>query len=385
MADAAILAVVVGARLLVPLLIARFPVPAILACLVIDAADQTVFEQHTSLDLAEYQTYDKALDVYYLTLAYVATIRNWAGGPDFLVGQVLWYYRLVGVALFEATSARWMLLVFPNTFEYYFIAIELYRVCRDPNRLTLRQVAGVAAVIWVVIKLPQEWWIHVAQLDVTDAAKQHLFGVDVDSAWWPALTNRPIVTVVLALGAIGAVLAGRAATRLLPPREWAPTFDTDRQAEHMGWRAPRRINRPRAFFGWTFVEKVVLVSLVAFIFGRMLPGADSSLAAMVLVTAYLIAANTLLSQWLAGRGTSWSNTITETAVMAAANLAVLVVTAWIVPRVGTDTPLATTLFLVGLLTLIVVLYDRFQGVFADQQRQRVATPQPVATAREATS
>ncbi|MGI9623512.1 MAG: hypothetical protein ACR2PK_11800, partial [Acidimicrobiales bacterium] len=60
--DGLVFAIVVGARLLVPLLIPRFPLPAILAALVIDAADQTVFQQLTDLDLDGYQSYDKALD-----------------------------------------------------------------------------------------------------------------------------------------------------------------------------------------------------------------------------------------------------------------------------------------------------------------------------------
>ena len=29
------------------------------------------------------------------------------------------------------------------------------------------------ALIWVFIKLPQEWWIHIAQLDMTDFIKEH--------------------------------------------------------------------------------------------------------------------------------------------------------------------------------------------------------------------
>ena len=69
--------VVVLARLLVPLLIPRFALPAILAALVIDAADQTIFQQFTDLDLEGYQGYDKALDVYYLAIAYLSTFRNW--------------------------------------------------------------------------------------------------------------------------------------------------------------------------------------------------------------------------------------------------------------------------------------------------------------------
>ncbi len=369
--DTMVLVVVVGARLLMPLLIPRFPLPAIVGCLVIDAADQSIFQRFTTLDLDDYQTYDKALDVYYLALAYLSTIRNWAGGPDFLVGQALWYYRLIGVAIFEATAARWVLVVFANTFEYYFIAIELYRLARDPNRLTLRQVAAIAAVVWTVFKIPQEWWVHVARLDVTDIAKQRLFGVTADSSWQDALVNRPAVTITLLVCACGLVALVRASERWLGPREWPLTVDSDRQATVMGFRATRRVNRPMAFFGWTFVEKVVLVSLVVFVFGRILPGADDMLPRVIAVSAHLIAINTVLSQWLARRAVSWRHVIIELCVMSTVNLFVLLVTGWLMRVERASTRLTTTIVLIALLTLIVVLYDRFYAVFSVQQRQRL--------------
>ena len=65
--DGVILAAVVMARVAVPLAIPRFPLPAMLAALVIDGIDQTIFQTFTSLDLSGYQSYDKALDVYYLS------------------------------------------------------------------------------------------------------------------------------------------------------------------------------------------------------------------------------------------------------------------------------------------------------------------------------
>ena len=75
--DGLIFGVVVASRVLVPLAIPRFPLPAMLAALVIDGIDQTIFQTFTDLDLTGYQSYDKALDVYYLSIAYVATLRNW--------------------------------------------------------------------------------------------------------------------------------------------------------------------------------------------------------------------------------------------------------------------------------------------------------------------
>jgi hypothetical protein len=69
--DTAIVIAVVGARLLVPLFIPRFPLIIIIA-LVLDAADQTIFQEFTEVNTGEdgpYQGYDKALDIYYLTIA----------------------------------------------------------------------------------------------------------------------------------------------------------------------------------------------------------------------------------------------------------------------------------------------------------------------------
>src|SRR4029078_6052057 len=114
---------VIGARFLVPLLIPKFPLPAIIACPVLDAADQSIF-QACVFDPPGYQGYDKAMDVYYLAMAYLATLRNWASVPAYRVGRFLYFYRLVGVVAFELTHVRALLLIFPNTFEYFFDAYE---------------------------------------------------------------------------------------------------------------------------------------------------------------------------------------------------------------------------------------------------------------------
>nr|BFE73266.1 hypothetical protein GCM10020092_065670 [Actinoplanes digitatis] len=67
---------VVSARFLVPLLIPRYPLPAIIAALVLDGVDQTIF-QAMGYDPPGYQGYDKAMDVYYLAIAYLSALRNW--------------------------------------------------------------------------------------------------------------------------------------------------------------------------------------------------------------------------------------------------------------------------------------------------------------------
>ena len=93
---------VVLSRLLVPLAIPRFPLPAILACLIIDAADQSIFQAIApDADLTAYQSYDKALDIYYLVIAYIAVLRNWTNQHAIYIARFLIFYRLVGVVFFE--------------------------------------------------------------------------------------------------------------------------------------------------------------------------------------------------------------------------------------------------------------------------------------------
>ena len=78
-------------RVLVPLTIPRYPLPGILAALVLDAIDQSLFQAFTSLQLDGYQGYDKALDIYDLASAYIATLRNWTNNAAFRISRFLFY------------------------------------------------------------------------------------------------------------------------------------------------------------------------------------------------------------------------------------------------------------------------------------------------------
>ena len=96
---------VIGSRFFVPLLIPKFPLPTIIACLVLDAADQSIF-QRMGYDPPGYQSYDKAMDVWYLAMAWLSTLRNWSSIAAFSVSRFLYFYRLVGVVAFELTGVR---------------------------------------------------------------------------------------------------------------------------------------------------------------------------------------------------------------------------------------------------------------------------------------
>ena len=156
--DLIVFLIVVGLRLIVPLFIPRFPLPAIIAALVIDAVDQTVFQRWTTLDTGgPYQSYDKALDVYYLTIAYLATMRNWDNLTAFEVSRFLFYYRLMGVFLYEFTHWRPILLIFPKTFEYFFIFYETVRLRWNPKRMAPKLVIAAAAAIRRSQRCSRDW------------------------------------------------------------------------------------------------------------------------------------------------------------------------------------------------------------------------------------
>ena len=93
--DSAVVVAIVVARLFIPLAIPRFPLVIVVA-LVIDAVDQTLLAALTEVDTGEtgsYQSVDKALDIYYLSIAYLAAMRNWTSSAAFRVAQFLFYSR----------------------------------------------------------------------------------------------------------------------------------------------------------------------------------------------------------------------------------------------------------------------------------------------------
>ncbi|MFN2138713.1 MAG: hypothetical protein ACK2UK_22345 [Candidatus Promineifilaceae bacterium] len=356
---------VVLSRVLVPLTIPRYPLPGILAALVLDAVDQTIFQGLTGVTMFGYQGYDKALDIYYLAIAYTATLRNWTNYAAVRISRFLFYYRLVGVVLFEMLQFRWLLLVFPNVFEYFFIFYEVYRLRWNPGRLSSKTLVGVAAFIWIVIKLPQEYWIHVAQLDVTDGLKQ-LLGYPLQTPWAQILTaNASWFILVLVLLAL--LLAGiwRALRRRLPPADWEVDWSPDahlaRPTEEQLLRTVRVL--ADRFLDHELFEKTALISLLVIIFAHILPGIRSSDLELALAITVVVIINTLLSEWLARRGMAWPHALRQGIVMFAVNLPVFLAVSFVRYHAYTPASLTNILVFVLLLSLIITLYDRYRPIY----------------------
>jgi hypothetical protein len=352
--DAAVFLVVVGARFLVPLLIPRFPLPAILGALVLDGVDQTIF-QAFGYDPPGYQGYDKAMDVYYLAIAYLATLRNWTSEAAVRVAGFLYFYRLVGVIAFEETQWRPFLLIFPNVFEYFFIAYEAYRLRRDPARVGLRAWVIVAAVIWIGVKLPQEYWIHIAQLDLTDQLS--------DKPWlWLVLGG-------LVLGVVAGLWFGLRPRLPAPSRRWAVRADPlpeemDSAAERDRWFATHGTIGSRGT-----VEKVALVGGLGVVFSQVLPGLRSSGTELFVGTAVFVVVNAAITVLVARRWHSIQSSVAAFVGRVLVNVALVVTASALLGRDDGDFDVRAALFFVLLLCLITLLDDRYRPVHAVRKVQ----------------
>lgn len=333
--DRSVIAAIVVARLALPLLIPRVPL-VILVVLVIDGLDNSLLAHFTSIDLGPhgpYQSFDKALDVYYLAIAYLATMRNWTSTPAFRIARLLFYYRLVGVVAFELLSSRAMLLVFPNTFEFFFIAYEGLRTRWDPDGRPARFWLYVAGGIWVFIKLPQEYWIHVAQLDFSDTVADH--------PWFGVLC-------LLGLGVLAWLVWFVVRPRMPEPLP--------------GWRftapalPPARPRREATGVPWgALAEKSVLLALLTLLVAEILPSVHLTALDIALGVAALVAANLAIATW-AGRAAHF-------AVLLGINFLLIYAGSRVLSDRG-NLPLVTGLFFAYLTTLIVVLYDTYRPVRA---------------------
>lgn len=339
------LAVLTG-RFLLPLLIPRFPLPAIIACLVLDAADQTIF-QAFGYDPPGYQNYDKAMDIFYLSIAYLAAMRNWDNLHAFAIARFLFYYRLAGALIFEVTQERWVLLAFPNTFEYFFIAYELWRTRWATRPVTQRAWIITAAFIWIVIKLPQEYWLHVAELDVTDTLRDY---------WWAL----PLLIALLV--ALAAILWFGVRPRLpAPDHSFRVVADPIPDAVDTSAKLSALHLAGGWVISWMTLEKIVLVGVVSAIYGLILPSVTMSTPELFVSIGLLVALNAAITLAFSRRNWSIESALGAVGVRIAVNLALVAVADAAFNRTSGGW---TTFFFLCLVSLITTLHDRYQPVYA---------------------
>ncbi len=378
---------VVAVRLLLPLLIPRWPLFGILACMIFDSADQSIM-QAFHFDPPWYQGYDKALDVYYLSIAYIATMRNWENVGAFQIGRVLYYLRLAGVLAFELTGARWALFLFPNAFEPFFVYYELVRRRGNPMLLTRNAMVALVAIIWFLFKLPHEWWVHIARLDATDFIKTRILRALPGTPLWRAIIEAPVVTGALIFMAALLVFAlWQFVKRRKRRRAAAEAAGAAPRSRLAHWKRPAipaglaaskdplqraaRALRVAIFRGqaassirpWVLLEKIVLVAVVSVSFQQILPRLEANGIQTALFIALAIIATDFLLRWGLRRFGVPISPGVDLLATAMLNFSFVLVFQLIVPLIPPQYNLESALVFAALITLFVTLYDHYRPIY----------------------
>jgi hypothetical protein len=152
---------VVGAvRVLGSLPVLRWAFAGAIVAILVDFSDLFLRNLLDLGGIPNYQRFDKLLDLVYMA-AFLVVALGWRGlARDIAVG--LFAFRMVGLAAFEVTDARGVLLAFPNVFEFWFVYVAAVLYWRPRHLVTPRE-AAIALVPLTALKLFQEYALHWAR------------------------------------------------------------------------------------------------------------------------------------------------------------------------------------------------------------------------------
>jgi hypothetical protein len=275
---------------------------------------------------------------------------------------------MIGDALFQLTTIRAILFIFPNTFEYFFDFYEGVSTRWDPRRLTKKFVIISAAFIWIFIKLPQEYWIHIAQLDTTDFIKQNIFHVSTDTTFNEILKLYPwIIPATVVVTVILVVLAWWIFKKL-PKADWKFRFE------------PRIPKLPKSAylseykklsdaFDFRFFEKLAIIALISIIFASIFPDLKATIPQILVGVSLVVLVNAMVSFLLISKADIKTTLSHKFFASFVTNSVIALVYAHL--AVGEDNTFGFGLVMLFayIITVIVYFYDKFIPYY-------LALPQP---------
>jgi hypothetical protein len=154
-------------RILGSLFVLRWPFWGALVAIAFDLCDLLLFDLFVEAGLWSgfegYQSFDKWADQVYLAAFLIVALREFEPLTK-RIAVVLYVARLVGFIAFEAgIASRDALFLFPNLFEFWFIAVAFTMRFR-PTFVWTRARAALTLGVLLAGKLVQEWALHVARL-----------------------------------------------------------------------------------------------------------------------------------------------------------------------------------------------------------------------------
>ena len=163
--------VIIAMRLIIPLIILKRPLAGGIIAMILDGLDVVLVEFISSGGMGDqYQSIDKLLDMYYLSLeAWIAW--TWTEDIPRLTALALFAWRAVGVVLFELIGWRPLLLLFPNLFEHWYLFVSICWRWFPKIDLTIWRSTWPWLIVLLIPKLGQEYLLHVAQANPWDWLK----------------------------------------------------------------------------------------------------------------------------------------------------------------------------------------------------------------------
>ena len=149
--------VISAVRIIGSLPVLRWPLAGGILAVLVDLSDLLLRDTLDLGGLPDYQGLDKWLDQVYMGCFLLVALR-WQGAER-AVAVGLYLYRLVGFAVFEMTGDRGLLLLFPNVFELWFLAVAALHRFRPGFRWTTVRLALVLVVL-AGLKELHEWALH---------------------------------------------------------------------------------------------------------------------------------------------------------------------------------------------------------------------------------
>ena len=239
------------------------------------ASTRSIF-QAFGFDPPGYQNYDKAMDLFYLSIAYLATLRNWTrsvGRRHLAVPVLLPDGRGDGVRDHRRAHAAAGL--------------------PEHLRVLLHRLRGRAAALGPAAVQPAVLGRHRGAASGSSSSCRRSTGSTSPSSTspTPGRTCRGSPPLI-----VGAVLVGLAILwfvvrpRLLPA-DWSWRVAADPLPEEMDTAAERDAWTAAnvRVWSWSTLEKVVLIGLLSTIYARILPGLEvSDLRMFVGIAAYVV-------------------------------------------------------------------------------------------------
>lgn len=154
--------IIIFLRIVTAPLILKFPLGAGLFSILLDNLDWHTKQIFNIAPIGDYQHIDKFLDIFYLLFIFIVSLRF----KNKIIKNtliLLFILRFVGFVMFEITGNRLLLFYFPNIFESFFFFYYLVQLIAKYEPKIPYFAVCLVLVLITILKLPQEYAIHVIQ------------------------------------------------------------------------------------------------------------------------------------------------------------------------------------------------------------------------------